>query len=114
MHDTAIHSNLDSLLVAIPFLVILLIGYFRLDELFASPKYRAGRGGRRTASTKTGCRFFAIRTASGGPLLGLFVSNREDSSWRVPSRAGAYEFPEGYGLERFQDSNTHGSAEPIG
>jgi len=102
MHDTTIHSNLDSLLVAIPFLVILLIGYFR------------GRGGRRTASTKTGCRFFAIRTANGGPLLGLFVSNREDSPWRVPSRAGAYEFPEGYGLEQFQDSNTHGSAEPIG
>ena len=40
MHDTTIHSNLDSLLVAIPFLVILLIGYFRLDELFASPKHR--------------------------------------------------------------------------
>ena len=27
MHDTTIYSNLDSLLVAIPFLVILLIGW---------------------------------------------------------------------------------------
>jgi hypothetical protein len=40
MHDTTIHSNLDSLLIAIPFLVILLIGYIRLDELFASPKHQ--------------------------------------------------------------------------
>jgi hypothetical protein len=40
MHDTVLPSNLDSFLVAIPFLIILLIGYFRLDEVFAAPKHR--------------------------------------------------------------------------
>jgi hypothetical protein len=41
MHDAAVlNSNLDSFLVAIPFLVFLLIGFFRLDEVFAAPKHR--------------------------------------------------------------------------
>ena len=38
MHDTALLSNMDSFLVAIPFLFFLLFGYFRLDEVVAAPK----------------------------------------------------------------------------
>ena len=38
MHDTILQSNLDSLLVAIPFIFILLVVYFRLDEVYASSK----------------------------------------------------------------------------
>jgi hypothetical protein len=42
MMDAAIHSNLDALLAAIRFLVILLIGFFWLDEQLACPKHRVG------------------------------------------------------------------------
>jgi hypothetical protein len=43
MHDSSVFSNLDTLLVAIPFLIFLVIGYFRLDEVFASPSRRENR-----------------------------------------------------------------------
>ena len=46
MHDVILHSNWDSFLVGIPFLIMLLIGFFRLDELFAAPKQRARKARR--------------------------------------------------------------------
>lgn len=40
MQDTVLQSGWETLLVAIPFVGILLVGLFRLDELIASPKRR--------------------------------------------------------------------------
>lgn len=40
MHDTSIHSGLKAILVAVPMLLVLLTGFFRLDQLFAAPKRR--------------------------------------------------------------------------
>jgi len=42
MHDAILCSSRDTLLIAIPFLGMLLAGLFRLDELFAAPK-KVGR-----------------------------------------------------------------------
>ena len=42
MYSTVLTSSRDSLLVGIPFLLVLLIGYFRLDEIFAS-RHSSGR-----------------------------------------------------------------------
>jgi len=41
VHDTPIHSDLKAVLVAVPMLVVLLTGFFRLDQLFAAPRRRA-------------------------------------------------------------------------
>ena len=38
MHDTILQSGLGNFLVAIPFVGILLVGLFRLDEIIASPQ----------------------------------------------------------------------------
>jgi hypothetical protein len=43
MHDSTLFSNLDTLLVAVPFLIFLVIGYFRLDEVFVSPSQRESK-----------------------------------------------------------------------
>ena len=40
MHETILHSNWDTMLVGVPFIIMLLVGFFRLDELFATPKDR--------------------------------------------------------------------------
>jgi hypothetical protein len=40
VHDTAIHTNLQAFLVAIPLLLVLLVGLFRLDTLFAASRRR--------------------------------------------------------------------------
>jgi hypothetical protein len=37
-------SNADALLVAVPMIGTLVVGYFRLDELFGKPRKRQGRG----------------------------------------------------------------------
>jgi hypothetical protein len=42
MHEPVLSSDLDNLVVAIPFIVMLLAAFFRLDELFATPKKPAG------------------------------------------------------------------------
>ena len=41
-----IQSNADALLIAIPMIVILFVGFFRLDELMALPPKKLGRGGK--------------------------------------------------------------------
>jgi hypothetical protein len=38
MHDLILKSGRDTLLVAIPFIAMLFIGLFRLDELIFKPK----------------------------------------------------------------------------
>jgi hypothetical protein len=38
MHATIQSSGSDMLLIAIPFLVLLVVGFFRLDEIIAAPK----------------------------------------------------------------------------
>jgi hypothetical protein len=43
MHETILHTNWDSLLIGIPFLLMLLVGIFRLDELIVAPKRRVRR-----------------------------------------------------------------------
>lgn len=43
MHETVMHTQWDSLLIGIPFLLMLLIGIFRLDELIVAPKQRSRR-----------------------------------------------------------------------
>jgi len=43
MHETILHIHWDSLLMGIPFLILLLVGIFRLDELVAKPKHRVRR-----------------------------------------------------------------------
>lgn len=40
MHDTSIQSDLKAILVAVPMMLVLLTGFFRLDQLFAAPKRR--------------------------------------------------------------------------
>lgn len=38
MHDAVMNSGWDALLIAIPFLGLMFIGFFRLDEVIAAPK----------------------------------------------------------------------------
>ena len=40
MNDAGLHTNWDTLLVAIPFLIVLAVGFFHLDEVLATPKSR--------------------------------------------------------------------------
>ena len=40
MHETILHTNWDSLVIGVPFLLMLLVGIFRLDELIVAPKRR--------------------------------------------------------------------------
>jgi len=40
VHDTSIQSDLKAILVAVPMMLVLLTGFFRLDQLFAAPKRR--------------------------------------------------------------------------
>jgi len=42
VHDSALQSGLDTLLIAVPFVGVLLIGMFRLDAIIAAPKQAAG------------------------------------------------------------------------
>jgi hypothetical protein len=46
VHETIIKSGWDTLLVAIPFLVILFIGFFRLDGMLARKKKAGSRASR--------------------------------------------------------------------
>jgi len=38
MHQITINSGRDALLIAIPFLILMLLGLFRIDEVIAAPK----------------------------------------------------------------------------
>ena len=40
MHETVLSSGRDAMLVAVPLLGLLLVGFFRLDSLLASPRPR--------------------------------------------------------------------------
>ena len=42
MHDSVLKSGLDTILIAVPFVGLLVIGMFRLDAVFAAPKQAAG------------------------------------------------------------------------
>jgi TctA family transporter len=46
MHENYLHGYLDTLLIGIPFIAMLLIGVFRLDEIMVAPKKRAERRAR--------------------------------------------------------------------
>jgi len=41
MHDAALHSGWDTALVAVPFLIMLAVGFFHLDEVIYAPKKRS-------------------------------------------------------------------------
>jgi hypothetical protein len=43
MPGTVLHEHWESLLLGIPFLLMLLVGIFRLDELIVAPKHRPRR-----------------------------------------------------------------------
>jgi len=58
MHDTVLQSAWDTLFYAVPLLLALVIGFFRLDALISSPK-RTYRGRRPVAGYD----------ANGEPLL---------------------------------------------
>jgi len=47
MHEIILSSGRDALLIGIPFLIMLLICFLRLDEIFASSKQVGGRKYRR-------------------------------------------------------------------
>lgn len=40
MNDTLLSSGLDNILVALPFIGMLMVGFFRLDEILAAPRKR--------------------------------------------------------------------------
>ena len=40
MHDTLLSPGWDTILVAVPFIGLLIAGFFRLDEFFTAPKER--------------------------------------------------------------------------
>ena len=40
---TFLQNNMDTLLIGIPFIAMLLIGVFRLDEILVAPKHRPTR-----------------------------------------------------------------------
>jgi len=40
VNEAVLHSGWETVLIAVPLIGILLIGIFRLDELFATPKQR--------------------------------------------------------------------------
>jgi len=40
VHDAMLHPGWDTALVAVPFLVMLAVGFFHLDEMVAAPKQR--------------------------------------------------------------------------
>ena len=41
MHDIALHSGWDTALVAVPFIIMLAVGFFHLDEVIYTPKSRS-------------------------------------------------------------------------
>jgi hypothetical protein len=43
MVDTAVHTNWDQVLIGIPFVMMMIIGIFRLDELVAVPHKKLRR-----------------------------------------------------------------------
>ena len=43
MHDSVLNSGWQSVLVAIPFVFMMIVGVFRVDELFAAPKQSVRR-----------------------------------------------------------------------
>ena len=45
MHETMITSSRDTILIGLPFLAMLIVGFFRLDEIFtARPRSGPRRG----------------------------------------------------------------------
>jgi hypothetical protein len=69
VHESILHSNWDSLLIGIPFIFILLIGLFRLDELMVAPKHRQRQA----------------RPASGVDAEGnILFSDPDGKPWRTP------------------------------
>jgi hypothetical protein len=42
MHETILNSGWDSLLFVVPFVTMLLLGFFRLDEVVVAPKRPTG------------------------------------------------------------------------
>lgn len=48
VHDTVLKSGWDTVLVAVPFVAVLFVVFFRLDQIFVPPK--RGGGLRRPAS----------------------------------------------------------------
>jgi len=77
MHEPVLSSDLDNLVVAIPFIVMLLAAFFRLDELFATPKKPAGIHATPAASTKMARSSCATRTEGDGM----------DGGWRASFRS---------------------------
>ena len=43
MHDSVLNSGWQTAFVAVPFLVMLLVGVFRLDEVFVAQKHECRR-----------------------------------------------------------------------
>jgi hypothetical protein len=42
VHDSVLQSGLETFLIALPFVVVLLIGMFRLDTILAAPRQATG------------------------------------------------------------------------
>jgi hypothetical protein len=54
VHDSVLKSGLDTMLIAVPFVGVLLLGMFRLDTIFAAPKQAAGMRRPPTGTDKHG------------------------------------------------------------
>ena len=54
MHDGALNSDLETLLIAAPFVGVLLFGMFRLDTIFASTRRAASPRRPPTGTDKQG------------------------------------------------------------
>lgn len=46
MNGSILHNNWDTFLLGIPFVFMLLVGFFRLDEVIVAPQQKAVRKGR--------------------------------------------------------------------
>ena len=56
MHDSVLNPAWDTLLIAVPFVGVLLFGMFRLDAIFASPRQAARtRRPRRVPTSRDEC-----------------------------------------------------------
>ena len=73
MHDAMLHPGWDTALVAVPFLVMLAVGFFHLDEMVATPKNRKPRNRRPAAGVDH----------DGTPIL----SDPDGRRWRIPPPA---------------------------
>ncbi|MGO8934116.1 MAG: hypothetical protein ACLPLZ_11905 [Terracidiphilus sp.] len=54
MHDIALQSGWETFLLAAPFVGMVLVGVFRLDQIAANPKDQRGRRPRLTGSDDRG------------------------------------------------------------